>query len=293
MRVVETLVIDNWAGPFDADLRSQAIDALETGKVLFFPGLSFALNESERRTLDAAALGGGEAKNISYDPANGACKGATFDPGVSEPLAAVMNRYGEQATSLLLALAPGYEAGLVRARASYRPAEVAGRTLSWRKDDSRLHVDAFPSRPSRGRRILRIFSNVDPDGGPRRWRLGEPFWQHAARFLPRARRGLAAPPALLEMVGLTRGQRSRYDQIMLGLHDAAKGDGDYQADPRAEPIDFPAGSTWIVFTDATPHAALAGRCAFEQTFDLDPAAMADPAKAPVAILEQMMGRALV
>ena len=54
-----------------------------------------------------------------------------------------------------------------RARTSYRPQPAVGRDVSWRKDDSRLHVDAFPSRPNRGERILRVFSNVNPDRGPR------------------------------------------------------------------------------------------------------------------------------
>jgi hypothetical protein len=293
MRAVETLDIASWSGPFEPALRARAVAELEAGRVLFAPRLTFALDQDDRRTLHAAAGQAVGAKNVSYDPATGACKGVELDPGLAARLAALMRRFSDQAEALLLALAPGYAAGLVRGRTSYRPAEVAGRALSWRKDDSRLHVDAFPSRPSRGRRILRVFSNVDPDGRPRRWRLGEPFEQHATRFLPRARSGLAAPPALLEMIGVTHGQRSRYDQIMLGLHDAAKRDAGYQADPAAEAVDFPVGSSWIVFTDATPHAALAGRCAFEQTFDLDPAAMAEPAKAPLAILERLTGAALV
>jgi len=37
-----------------------------------------------------------------------------------------------------------------------------------------LHIDAFPSRPMHGRRILRFFANVAPDA-PRHWRVGEPF----------------------------------------------------------------------------------------------------------------------
>ena len=58
---------------------------------------------------------------------------------------------------------------------------------SWRADDRRLHVDAFPSRPNYGERILRVFTNVNPDGEPRVWRVGEPFEAVARRFLPRAK----------------------------------------------------------------------------------------------------------
>ena len=65
---------------------------------------------------------------------------------------------------LVSGLLPGYAAALQRARTSFRPAEIAGRAYSPRHDDRLLHVDAFPTRPMAGRRILRVFSNVAPDG---------------------------------------------------------------------------------------------------------------------------------
>jgi hypothetical protein len=40
------------------------------------------------------------------------------------------------------------------------------------------------------------------------------------------------------------------------------------------------------------HAALSGHCALEQTFHLPVDAMADPAKAPLRVLERLTGRAL-
>jgi hypothetical protein len=203
-----------------------------------------------------------------------------------------MARFADQADRLLRDLLPGYAPGLERARTSFRPAEIAGREMPWRKDDTRLHVDAFPSRPTRGRRILRVFANADPAGGPRRWHVAEPFEAHARRFLPRLRRPLPGSATLLRLAGLTKGRRSAYDHLMLGLHDAAKRDAAYQAEAPREVVEFPAGTTWIVFTDQVPHAALAGRCAFEQTFQVDPAVMAEPASAPLRVLERMTGRVL-
>ena len=75
--------------------------------------------------------------------------------------------------------------------------QVSTRKQSVRADDRRLHVDAFPSRPNYGERILRVFTNVNPDGEPRVWRVGEPFEDVAPRFLPRAEtlRGLAGQAA--------------------------------------------------------------------------------------------------
>src|SRR5262249_55300448 len=150
-----------------------------------------------------------------------------------------------------------------RGRTSFRPAEIEGRALSWRKDDRRLHVDAFPSRPLRGRRILRVFSNVNPTGQVRRWRTGEPFEAHAQRFLGRLPKPSRPKAWMLARLGLTHGQQTPYDQLMLALHDAAKRDEAYQSGPDAEAQEFPVGSAWIVYTDQTPHAAMAGSCAFE------------------------------
>jgi hypothetical protein len=104
----------------------------------------------------------------------------------------MLRRFGDAAEALLRDLLPGYAPALERARTSFRPAEIAGREYSPRHDDRLLHVDAFPSRPMRGRRILRLFCNVAADGAPRAWRVGEPFPDFARQFLPRAGAGCRA-----------------------------------------------------------------------------------------------------
>lgn len=192
----------------------------------------------------------------------------------------------------MLALAPGYAGRLERARTSFRPAEIEDRATSVRKNDRLLHVDAFPTRPTRGKRILRVFSNIAPDGAERLWRVGEPFAEFAKKFFPRAGRGSDHAAWFLERLGLTKGRRSAYDTIMLGLHDRMKEDRTYQAEAPATDVAFPPGTSWIVFTDQVLHAALAGRFALEQTFHLPVAAMADRARAPISVLERLAGRAL-
>ena len=79
-----------------------------------------------------------------------------------------------------------------RARAFGRSPR-SGAPVSWRKDDSRLHVDAFPSRPNRGERILRVFCNVNPDA-----RIACGAWASRSRRWPRPScRACAAPlPAM-------------------------------------------------------------------------------------------------
>jgi hypothetical protein len=80
---------------------------------------------------------------------------------------------------------------------------------------------------------------------------------------------------------------------MLALHDAAKADDAYQADAPRQTLSFPTGMTWMVFTDAVPHAALSGSFALEQTFILPVDAMLDPDASPLRTLERMTGRRLV
>ena len=94
-------------------------------------------------------------------------------------------RFAADAAALVGALFPRYAPYLKRARTSYRPHSRHRPRVSWRKDDSRLHVDAFPSRPNRGERILRVFCNVNPRGEDRVWRVGERSRRWRGALLPR------------------------------------------------------------------------------------------------------------
>jgi hypothetical protein len=284
--VIEELPVAAWEGPFDAALRARAIDALEAGRVLLLPDLPFRIAPDERFLLSPAIMGS-ERKNISLDPASGKIGNTALAGAEAATLAAMLRRFSDVAERLLHDLLPGYAAALERARTSFRPAEIAGRRYSPRHDDRLLHVDAFPSRPMGGRRILRLFCNVAPDGAARDWRVGEPFPDFARRFLPRMRPALPGSAWLLARLGITKGRRSDYDRTMLRLHDMGKLDAAWQAGaPRAD-VAFPAGATWLCFTDQVLHAALAGHCALEQTFHLPVAALAYPERSPLHVLRRL------
>ena len=79
---------------------------------------------------------------------------------------------------------------------------------------------------------------------------------------------------------------------MLKIHHAMKEDAGFQATCRKDRWEFPAGSTWIVFTDSASHACLSGQYALEQTFIVRRASLAAPEKAPIAILEKLAGHPL-
>jgi len=235
----------------------------------------------------------GRAKSISYDPRTRALKGAGDDGPSRALLATLLENYAGWALQFVRKALPSYAPALTFGRTSFRhrPADHA---MSPRKDDRRLHVDAFPSQPVQGRRILRVFHNCNPAGEARVWHVGECFADHVARFLPRIASGhrAALPAWFLQAAGLTKGRRTSYDALMLALHDAAKADDAYQAEAPRQKLTFAPGATWLAFTDAVPHAAISGRFALEQTFLMPVEAMALPDAAPVRVLELMIGRRL-
>jgi len=291
MQPLATFELESWAGPFDDATQTSAQDALESGKVLYFPNLPFALLADETGLL-TDALSNGRAKNISRDP-DGRIQGDTASREESAPLSAMMARFAAQSRDLVLGLFPDFAADIDQARTSYRPVEIAGRIYSPRNDDKRLHIDAFPSRPQRGRRILRVFSNIHPKGGARVWHVGEPFEDVAKRYAARARKDLLLEPWLFETLGVTRGRRTDYDYLMLGLHDGAKLDSHYQENSPQFEFSFPTGTTWLCFTDQTMNAALSGQFCLEQTFHLPVEALRFPERSPLRVLERLTGRTLV
>jgi len=289
---VSTLELERWDTQLSPDAATQAMRALESGSVLFMPRLAFTLNDGERRFLSPQWLEG-KAKNVSYDPRTARIAHTSAQGDDRAELTALMSRFAEHARSLILNLCPQYGANLRDGLTSFRPVETRGRETSRKKDDTRLHVDAFASRPNQGLRILRVFSNVNPRGEPRVWEIGEPFEAMARRFALNVPRQWPASAWLQEKLRITKGRRSAYDHVMLNLHDAAKLDDSYQQSIPRMRFEFPALSTWVVFTDRVMHAALAGQFLLEQTFYLPVAAMQDEQYAPLRILEDICKRKLV
>ncbi|MBS0343634.1 MAG: Kdo hydroxylase family protein [Proteobacteria bacterium] len=267
------------------------IEALEAGKVLYFPRLGFEFKPEERAFLDPRLLAP-KVRNISLD-GNGKLKGVVGDEKVQHDVAAMIGRFRQQARTLIDGLLPAYGPHLRMAPTSFRPAQVETRVQSWRADDRRLHVDSFPSRPNYGERILRVFTNVNPSGAPRVWRVGEPFEDVAKRFLPRAKPYSAWQAKVLQALHVTKSLRSEYDHLMLQLHDGMKSDLDYQRDSVQETVPFPAGSVWVCFSDQTSHAVMSGQFMMEQTLHLPAGSQYNPGASPLAILSRLAGRTLV
>ncbi len=267
------------------------IDALEEGKVLYFPHLAFRLKEDEHRFLNPDINAEG-SRSITLET-GGRFKGVAGDEAVQAAVAAMVGRFRADAQQLVDSLLPHYRDSLRMATTSYRPKQVETRIQTWRADDKRLHVDAFAGRPNHGERILRVFANINQEGVPRVWRVGEPFEEMARRFLPRLEKYRPFHARMQQLLRKTKKLRTEYDHLMLQLHDNMKLDEDYQRNAPQLTMPFAAGSVWVCFSDHTLHAAMSGQYMMEQTMHLQPENQYDSTQSPLAILQRLTGRKLV
>lgn len=282
---------DSWDHLLSNETKSRALSAIENGRILYFPKLAFQILEHEREFLSPVFVDP-KSKNISFNRNNNVLNCAKCSPDKFEFLRKMLQRFSEDAEKFIHQLLPPYSSALQLGRTSFRPVEITGRISSYRKDDTRLHVDAFPATPNQGRRILRIFSNINPDGLARHWRVGESFLDVAKRFLPLVSRPWQGSSALLKLLHITKTQRTEYDHLMLQLHNRMKADLQYQAAASQENIYFAPGTSWVVQTDEVSHAAMSGQHVLEQTFYLPVNAMQNPALSPLRVLEKLTGRIL-
>jgi hypothetical protein len=270
---------------------------LERGNILFFPRTPFALSDDEREVLRSTSLTGGTLhKNIAYRPAEDKVTG--FDKGIVHDagrLREVLRAYSQRVLGLLRGLLPRYIEGCRVDFASFRPQEEEGRDLPTKKRNDLLHVDAFPTRPTKGDLILRVFTNINKTK-PRVWLTSDPFESLAQRYakdagLPRIAEQPAVSPLknILRAVGLPIADRSAYDRFMLGFHDYLKFNEQYQRDCTKYRFEFPPDSTWMVFTDIVPHAVLSGQHALEQTVIVRRESLAARQRAPIEILQVICG----
>ena len=267
----------------------EAVETLENGDVLCLPHSAFELTNWEHEFLDPRIVKqprrhSGRARVI-YLPASGKLLKTTLEGLAHDELRTMMMRFSDWAMEVVMNLVPSYGVGLTRGPATFRPCPRTG--------PQRLHVDSFFFFPTKGQRVLRVLTNVDPQGRPRIWQFGEErFEPFARRLMPQVRRPIPGSGWLLEKLCITKGRRTHYDDIMRQLRNMTKVDADYQKNTARKVIEFPAGSTWVLFTDNVLHGALKGQYAFEQTFWIDVRAMRNPERSPLRVLERLKSRKL-
>jgi len=244
----------------------------------------------------------GSHKNIAYRPLSDRLTGyAEQRASDKERLHAIMRRYSKRVVEFTQQLLSPYAGSLKVDFASFRPQQEAGRQIRQRARNDLLHVDSFPTRPSNGNRILRVFTNINPTE-PRVWLTSETFEELAPRFagaggMPPPRPVASGPrKVLIELARAARLHslaRSPYDNWMLSFHHFLKANQEFQEKCARRQWEFPPQTTWLVFTDMVSHAVLSGQFALEQTFIVSKNVLVLPEKAPVRILERIAGCQLV
>jgi hypothetical protein len=266
-----------------------AEERLERGEILFWPVAPFALPAGDDRAfLFEQNLAGVGRKHISHNPHTGETTGFAWRSAEeAERLKTVLSTFSRTVSAWLADVLPRYRGGCEADRASFRPEEEATRRLRLNARNDLLHVDAFPTRPARGRRILRVYANIHPTD-PRIWATAEPLPQLLSRYRPQLDRSRAG---WIQALGagvrsLLRPAHERHlpaDVYMLRLHDTLKRDLRFQSKGARRLWRFPPGSAWLAMTDGCTHAELRGRFALEHSFFISPHVLACPELAPAAL----------
>src|ERR1700760_2703235 len=170
--------VDQWPATGQHDYRTD----LETGNIVSFPHTPFEFPNDAREFLRALSFAGGAVhKNIAYRTQSDRVTGIDARSDRAEQLHRVMREYSRNVVRFVSALLPRYAPYWKLDYASFRPVEEDGRDLPLNKRNDLIHTDAFPSRPTNGDLILRIFTNIHPSK-TRNWITTDPFPVIAARY---------------------------------------------------------------------------------------------------------------
>ena len=295
--------LQGWMNPAQAGERARrCCEQLEEGRILYFDGIPYDFPETDREfLLEQRQSDSRIHKNISYRPRQDMLRGSASDK--QEDVARlhhIMRHFSEEIVNLLTKVLAPYAPHWALDFASFRPEEEKGRDLSTHKRNDLLHVDAFPTRPTRGGRILRCFTNINPTQS-RNWLTTDRFPELAQKFARAA--GLEEISrsgddrgsflnTIKRVVGIKVVERSPYDKFMLRFHDYLKENTEFQQTCNKIHIAFPPMATWMCYTDSVPHAVLSGRYALEQTFIIPVKALVKPENSPIRVLEKLAGRPL-
>jgi hypothetical protein len=273
---------------------SRLADRLERGELVTFEPFPVPLAANDLAFLRSVQPAGGVHKDISYNPARDRTTGFCSEtPAQAECLRAILYSFALRATHWLAELLPRYATAWQPDRVTFRAREEATRRLRVTARNDLLHFDAFPSRPTGDRRILRLFVNVSPND-PRVWATSLTFAQVFERYGPKV--GLPTARAdgwvqrwrrkLRDLFQPGAAARTAYDHFMLRLHHFLKSCEEFQERAPRRLWHFPSGSAWLLFSDALSHAELRGQFALERTFFIARESLARPAESPLALLEQ-------
>ncbi len=282
--------IPNAMAPYQHPSMHSSEEWLERGEILHFRECPFPLPSVEDQNFLYAQQLGLFRKNISYDPATQLASGFRRSaPDQKARLAEILGSFADQANDWLRSILPAYKNHWQRDRASFRPEEEATRKLRRTARNDLIHVDAFPTRPTGGARLLRLFLNINQTD-PRVWVTSESFPDLYREFGDRLRdkrSSVLRPWTLLPDFPWSwwrKAPLTNYDKFMLQFHHFLKSNDTFQEKCPKRFWKFPPGSVWVAFTDSLSHAVLRGQYALEHSFFVGLDGLVLPELAPATIL---------
>ncbi len=274
---------------------------LEIGNLLYMENTPFSIPAEDRELLlGRKQISSAYHKNIAYRPGEDRVTGLdASEQAEAEQLRRILRNYSQQASDFVNRVLAPYAHQWKLDYASFRPIEEKGRPARVHARNDLLHFDSFPTRPTNGARILRVFTNLNLSQ-KRVWLTSQTFEAFGPRFAAAAEvsksfsgnaivRGLRSIARALHLPGP---QRPPYDDFMHRCHNAMKEDAHFQATTPKNRWEFPPNSTWLAFTDCVSHAVLEGQYAIEQTFIVPQSALVLRERSPLAILEKFAGSRL-
>jgi hypothetical protein len=258
-------------------------DALETGRVVYFPRCPIDLPPEQdiewlRSGLDA------NLKNLSYHPESDSVPRFDADAETRTRVENLLRDHGKRVAEFWHRVLPDFMPGATIGTTSFRPVEEKGRNLKARSSNELIHIDAGAYGATNGSRILRFFVNVHPERdrvwgtkgsfeqimqrNPELWTAakgGKPHVPTKKGALDHLYSGLVG--AASKVYPLFRViDSSPYDRSMRRIHNYMKETPSFKQDETDfQEVRFPPFSAWMVFTDGISHAALTGQYAFIST----------------------------
>ncbi len=297
MHTVEVDIENN-----DVEYRNSLCLELESGNILTLAKAPYTPSAEDcayLRTQNQTAST--SHKNIAYKPDKKVVTGISSASATDmERTTEILSRYSRDSIAFMAQLLPAYSSSWKVDYASFRPVEELGRELSISHRNDLMHLDAFPTRPTNGGRILRAFTNIHPQR-ERVWGTSYGFDELVRRYAKDAgllsilspasemKRLIAAAGSL---VGVKAPYRSPYDDFMLKFHHHLKANGGFQETGEVDRTSFGPGVSWIALTDMVAHRVTSGQYAIEQTIIVPVSAMVKPELSPVNVLSRVVGRPL-
>lgn len=305
-RMVETYDPDRVAASREGEMG----DALETGKIVYFPQCPIELPPTDQlETLRRELPRQLKRKNVSYHPEAGSVRGLDADSPVRGLVQQVLINHSNRVSKFLSGALPGLFDSALIGTCSFRPMEEQGRKLKPHASNELIHVDAGAYGATNGDRILRFFVNVN-ETTDRVWLSRGAFPELIARYATDAGLAHLTPEQLIKgPLGHLRSgilhaidklgtpvsralDSSPYDRAMRQFHNYMKDTPAFQSDSdgRVE-MRFPPLTAWMVLTDMVSHACISGQHCLNYTALLPLENCRHPEMAPYNLLTQQSAAA--